>query len=87
MIEGKKAGVHTIRDFRKQDYYSLFPFEHKDDNVFQLVIFIYRKEELLNMSKNICKFLNVENYLLTNFVLNKNRGIYLSNINFSPDFL
>ena len=87
LIEGKKAGVHTIRDFRKQDYYSLFPFEHKDDNVFSTGNFSStEKEELLNMSKNICKFLNVENYLLTNFVLNKNRGIYLSNIDFSPDF-
>lgn len=76
LISGKNAFMHTISGFRGEDVYA-FPAGNFSKN---------EKEELINTAKNIHQHIGVPDYLKSNFVINPRNGIYLTSVEFSPDF-
>lgn len=74
-ILGKVSSAHSISLFRDQDVYVLLP-----DN-----FSVGEKEKLISVIKNIHLHLGTKHYLKTDFVLHPKRGLFLTEISFSPD--
>ena len=83
LIVGKNAFMHTVSDFRGDDIY-VFPCLPTG----RLLANFSRneKDELQELAKNIHKHLGAQHYLKSNFVVHPRRGIYLTSVEFSPDF-
>jgi len=75
LISGKNAFMHTVSGFRGEDVYA-FPVDNFSKN---------EKEKLTAMAKRIHQHLGALYYLKSNFVLNPQKGIYLTSVEFSPD--
>ncbi len=77
LISGQSASVHGVAGFRGEDLYT-FPilgFSKED------------KEEILNLSKKIYKeYFHDARYTRLDFIVHKTKGVYLVNVDFSPDF-
>ena len=75
LISGKPASMHSLSGFRGDEVYA-FPagnFSTKE------------KEELITLTKNIHKHLDVKDYLKTDFIISPHKRIYLMNVSFLPD--
>src|ERR1035437_9463230 len=76
LITGKVVYMHSIAGFRGEDIYHLPAIEAKGDN---------EKKSLTELTENIYKHVGATNYLKSNFILNSQKGIYLTSIEFLPD--
>ncbi len=75
LIVGKDVSVHSVAGFRGEDVY-IFPLGNFS---------ITEKDKLTSLAKSISKNLGAPHYIKTDFILNPTKGIYLTNIEFSPD--
>jgi len=78
-ISGKIASLHSVPDFRGQDFYIFPPV-----NVFGNFS-AQEKEELINLTKSLHSHFSVKHYLKLNFVLNKRGKIYLLDFESTPN--
>ncbi|MCX6757636.1 MAG: hypothetical protein NTZ44_02020 [Candidatus Nomurabacteria bacterium] len=86
LISGKKASVHSLSDFRGEKIYSFPPIEHRNDEVFAPGNFSQsEKEEMLSLVRDIFSHMSAEHYMQSDFVINPNRGIILTNVSFVPN--
>jgi len=76
LISGKNAFMHTVSNFRDENIYA-FPAGNFSD---------IEKEKLINLAKDLHKNFGVFHYLKSNFVLHPRKGIFLTSVEFSPDF-
>lgn len=76
LIEGQKMNTHLVKGFRDQDIY-IFPINKIQKE---------EKNKLEDLSKKIYEHLGAEHYLNAHFILNKNKGIYLTDVSLYPDF-
>ncbi|MFA6523889.1 MAG: hypothetical protein WC264_01475 [Candidatus Paceibacterota bacterium] len=74
-VEGKETSMHTVSNFRGSNVYAFPPLEKFSSN---------EKEKLINFSKNLHNHLGASSYLKSNFILDSKKGIYLKNIELSP---
>lgn len=87
LIEGRRGGLHLISGFRNKEFYSFPPYEFKGENILAPGNFSHtEKESLYVLSENIYNHLGSNMYLHFNFVLNKNKGVYITDIHLAPDF-
>lgn len=75
LIAGKEASMHSLSGFRGTDVYIFPPKDMSKEN----------KEKLLPLVKKLHSHLNARHYLKSDFVVHPNRGVYLMNLDFSPD--
>ena len=86
LIPGKIASIHSVKDFREKDIYSLPLIVVNNGNPTLSENFSdEEKNKILNTIDNIYKHLGATHYLNSNFVLNPTRGMYLTSVSFSPD--
>jgi len=74
-VKGKETSMHTISNFRGNDIYTFPTLEKFSSN---------EKEKLINFSRRLHKYLGVSSYLKSEFILDYKKGIYLKNIELSP---
>lgn len=87
LITGKKASVHSLSNFRGEKIYSFPPIEYRNGEVFAPGNFSQsEKEEMLSLVKDIFSHMSAEHYMQSDFVIQPNRGIILTNVTFIPDF-
>ncbi len=88
LIAGKNAFMHTVRGFRGSPARNA---SHSDAGV-DIYVFPagnFSKEQKINLeeaAKNLHRHLGATHYLKSNFVVHPKRGIFLTSIEFSPDF-
>ena len=75
-ITGKEIKIHSVGGFRGQEIYNLPAVGNFS---------ILEKENLDSISREICKHLNISDYLNSSFILHPKRGFFLKNIEFFPD--
>jgi len=76
LIAGREGVMHSLSGFRGEDVYT-FPLSNFSEA---------EKEKLTLLSKNLHTHLGDNHYLKSHFILTPNRGIYITNIDFIPDF-
>ncbi len=74
-IEGIPGAVHSVAGFRGDDVYTFPPTGFTREE----------KAQLISLAKNLHSHLGAEHYLKSDFILTPRRGIYITNIDFSPD--
>lgn len=74
-ISDKVATAYSVANFRNEDVYVLSP-----DNLVGV-----EKEKIINTTKNLHKYLDAKHYLKMDYVLHPKRGVFLTNIEFTPD--
>jgi D-alanine-D-alanine ligase-like ATP-grasp enzyme len=76
LIPGQEISMHSLSGFRGQHPY-----------VFPLVKFAHKeKDTITRLAEDLHSHLDASHYLNSNFVINPNRGIFLTSISFIPDF-
>ena len=78
-ITGKVASMHSVSDFRGQDFY-IFPATNVSGN-----LSVSEKEKLDYLIKELHKHIGAKHYLKSNFVLNKRGKVYLLDLESTPD--
>lgn len=78
-IVGKVASVHSVPDFRGQDFY-IFPPVNVFGNLTSP-----EKEKLVSLVKDLHNHLGAKHYLKSNFVLNKRGKVYLLELDSTPN--
>lgn len=87
LIEGKRGGMHLVSGFRNEEFYCLPPYEYKNGDVLASGHFSHtEKENLYKLGNEIYNHLGINIYLHFSFVLNKNKGVYITDIHLVPDF-
>ncbi len=87
-IIGKVASTHSVAGFRSGLISRNINDEQNNDiYVFPIIESLNSEEkgQLMEYAKNIFNHLGAEYYVQSNFVINKNRGVYLTYVNFHPD--
>lgn len=88
LIPGQNVSVHSVSGFRGEDIYT-FPagyFMPVEKVPTKVGIPIQVGEKLSAFAREIHKRIGAKHYLKSDFILSSNKGIYLTDINFSPDF-
>ena len=86
LIPGKNVSVHSINNFRNENVYVLPPVEHRNEILISPAnLSNDEKSQLISLAKNLHQYLNASHYVKYDFILHPKKGIYLSNIEFSPD--
>ena len=78
-ISGKVASVHSVPDFRGEDFYIFPPI-----NVFGNLS-SPEKEKLIALTKDFHNHIGAKHYLKSNFVLNKKGKVYLLDFESTPN--
>ena len=87
-IAGKPSTVHSISGFRGEDIYVLpacNAFSIADAGRPPQNFTADEKEKIIAFAKDLHKHLATEHYLKSDFVLHPKRGLFLTNIESSPD--
>jgi D-alanine-D-alanine ligase-like ATP-grasp enzyme len=85
-VVGKKASIHSLKNFRGEDVYSFPPVEYRNGTTVSPGKFTnIEKDKLLELAKNIYIHSNAEHYLKSNFIIHKSGRVYLSSIEYSPN--
>jgi len=81
-IYGKNIDVHSVSGFRGENIYVFpcLPDRQTPSNFLK-----EEKEKIIQLAKNLHKHLEVEHYLKSSFILHPKRGIFITNMSFSPD--
>ncbi len=74
-IAGKPTALHSIANFRGENIYILPPENLTAEE----------KEKLTGLVKDLHHHLDARHYLKSDFILHPKRGVFLTEINFSPD--
>jgi D-alanine-D-alanine ligase-like ATP-grasp enzyme len=74
-VDGIATSVHSVPDFRGADIY-IFPPKNLTGE---------KKEKLMSLVKELHHHLDVKHYLKSDFIIHPRTGIYLTNVEFSPD--
>lgn len=74
-ILGKVTSIHSVTGFRGEDIY-IFPSEDIKNN---------EKEKIFTLIKDMHRHLGIKYYLKSDFVFHPKRGLFLTDINLSPD--
>ena len=87
-ISGKNASIHSVSGFRGEDVY-VFPI-YTDRPHYNLPngkasFSAEEKDQFMQTARDLHKHLGAEHYLQSNFVLHPKRGIFVTDISFSPD--
>jgi D-alanine-D-alanine ligase-like ATP-grasp enzyme len=75
-ISGRNSFMHSVAGFRGADIYTFPAGKFRADE----------KEKLEKLAKDLFMHLGVAHYLNSNFVVHPKRGIYLTSVEFQPDF-
>lgn len=85
-IVGKKASIHSLRNFRGEDIYNFPPVEDRNGIIVVPGKFTnIEKDKLSELARNIYAHTNAGYYLKSNFILHKSGRIYLANVEFFPN--
>lgn len=74
-IYGRNIDTHSVGGFRGEDIY-VFPPSNANKE---------EKEVVIQMAKDLHRHLGVEHYLKSNFVVHPKRGVFITEMAFSPD--
>lgn len=74
-ISGQNINMHSVGGFRGEDVYVFPPSSFPKDG----------KEKIIQITKDLHRHLGVEHYLRSDFVLHPQRGVFVTDISFSPD--
>ena len=74
-ITGRALGVYSINGFRREDIYVITPDKFT----------VAEKEKLASIVKDVHKYLGVENFMKSDFILHPKMGFFLTNIDYLPD--
>ncbi len=90
LIEGRKIGLHTLNNFRNQEFYHLLPYEILEQKGSFICVYDSKfskeeKENIFEKVKHLFKNLGLKNYLHSEFTLHPRRGLFLNSINLIPD--
>jgi len=86
LIAGKNATVHSVNNFRGENVYSLPPTENRNGIIISPGNFSKdEKDKLIKLSKQLHQHLNASHYTKFDFIIHKNKNIYLINIDFLPN--
>lgn len=78
-ISGKVASLHSVPDFRGEDFYIFPPVNVFGD------FSLEEKEKLIFLTKNLHKHIGEKHYLKSDFLLNKRGKVYLLDLDFTPN--
>lgn len=78
-IEGKVTSVHSVRDFRNDDFYT-FPLGNSYGNFSN-----DEKEQLSDLGKSLHNHLDASHYLKSDFIVTPRKQVYLLGISLHPD--
>ena len=85
LISGKSASVHSVNNFRGEDVYVLPPVENRNGIIISPGNFSAdEKNKLIDLSKNLHKYLDMSHYNKFDFILSPTKDIYLVDIEFLP---
>ncbi|HEU0085409.1 MAG TPA: hypothetical protein VFQ59_00400 [Candidatus Paceibacterota bacterium] len=74
-VGGEKIQLHSVAGFRGQETYVFPPTEGRKAE----------KEKAVNLAKSLHKYVPAPHYLFAQFVFHPKRGVYLEELEFSPD--
>ncbi|OGI58371.1 hypothetical protein A3F19_01125 [Candidatus Nomurabacteria bacterium RIFCSPHIGHO2_12_FULL_37_29] len=87
-ISGKNVSIHSVCGFRGEDVY-VFPIypdrPHYNLPINRASFSAEEKDKFIQTARDLYKHLGAEHYLQSSFVLHPKRGIFVTDISFSPD--